>query len=99
MNSQVSVTKSTHYEESAKNQSGQIRRGPIRKFMQTIGPEMFLELEKISEEKGIHVQTLLRAVIIPEWMRDHGLGVRESSNPVLGSVSRRRGSSRSLAVH
>lgn len=28
---------------------------------------MFKELEMIADEKGIRVQTLLRAVIIPEW--------------------------------
>ena len=30
---------------------------------------MFLELEKIADEKGIRVQTLLRAVVIPEWIQ------------------------------
>ena len=39
------------------------------KFMQTIGEEMFNELERISNEKGIRVQTLLRAVVIPEWVK------------------------------
>ena len=47
------------------------------KFMQTIGDEMFNELERISREKGIRVQTLLRAVIIPEWVQ----GQRLSRNP------------------
>ncbi|HEV2120146.1 MAG TPA: hypothetical protein VGS11_08610 [Candidatus Bathyarchaeia archaeon] len=37
------------------------------KFIQTVGDEMFKELEMIADEKGIRVQTLLRAVIIPEW--------------------------------
>jgi len=37
--------------------------------MQTIGDEMFVELEKIAVEKGVRVQTLLRAVVIPEWVR------------------------------
>jgi hypothetical protein len=36
--------------------------------MQTVGDEMFTILEKLADEKGIRVQTLLRAVIIPEWM-------------------------------
>lgn len=68
--------------------------------MQTIGPEMFLELEKISKEKGIHVQTLLRAVIIPEWMKEHGLSMRDIPNPMsLRSLGHHRGSSRNLAVH
>jgi hypothetical protein len=42
------------------------------KFMQTIGDEMFKELEEIANEKGIRVQTLIRAVIIPEWVQGRG---------------------------
>lgn len=42
---------------------------PHHKFMQTIGDEMFNQLKKISKEKGIRVPTLLRAVIIPEWVK------------------------------
>jgi hypothetical protein len=48
---------------------GQFEGDPNHKFMQTIGEEMFHELERISKEKGIRVQTLLRAVIIPEWVQ------------------------------
>jgi hypothetical protein len=40
--------------------------------MQTIGDEMFKELEEIANEKGIRVQTLIRAVIIPEWVQGRG---------------------------
>jgi hypothetical protein len=43
--------------------------------MQTIGREMFKELERIADEKGIRVQELLRAVIIPEWVQKQGLSV------------------------
>ena len=79
----------------------QVRRGPIRKFMQTVGPEMFQELERISEEKGIHVQTLLRAVIIPEWMQEHGLSMSDMRTSVAleSAVRRHSGRSTSLAVH
>jgi uncharacterized protein YbaP (TraB family) len=45
------------------------------KFMQTIGDEMFKELEEIANEKGIRVQTLIRAVIIPEWVQGEGLSM------------------------
>jgi hypothetical protein len=33
---------------------------------------MFKELEEIANEKGIRVQTLIRAVIIPEWVQGRG---------------------------
>jgi hypothetical protein len=36
--------------------------------MQTVGDEMFTVLEKFADERGIKIQTLLRAVILPEWM-------------------------------
>ena len=51
------------------------------KFMQTIGDEMFDELGRISREKGIRVQTLLRAVIIPEWVERQMLSRNPGRNP------------------
>jgi len=53
--------------------------------MQTIGDEMFKELEKIATEKGIRVQTLLRAVIIPEWVQRKRLSKDPRLNPSKGS--------------
>ena len=89
MDSQIALSGSTKNDGQGRNEQVQIGRGPIRKFMQTIGPEMFHELEKISLEKGIHVQTLLRAVIIPEWMKQQGLSIRDiRASTTLG---RRRG--------
>ena len=51
------------------------------KFMQTIGDEMFNELGRISREKGIRVQTLLRAVIIPAWIERQMLSRNPGQNP------------------
>jgi hypothetical protein len=51
------------------------------KFMQTIGEEMFAILEKFADEKGIRVQTLLRAVIIPEWLHREKLSLDSRWNP------------------
>jgi hypothetical protein len=59
---------------------GQIETDPNHKFMQTIGEEMFHELERISKEKGIRVQTLLRAVIIPEWVQEQRNSQHEEQN-------------------
>ena len=64
---------------------GRTESDPKHKFMQTIGDEMFKELEEIADEKGIRVQTLLRAVIIPEWVQRKQLSKDSRLNPTKGS--------------
>jgi hypothetical protein len=59
------------------------------KFMQTIGDEMFVELEKIADEKGIKVQTLLRAVVIPEWVQTKEPSMDPRSTPTSAQKSYR----------
>jgi hypothetical protein len=59
------------------------------KFMQTIGDEMFIELEKIADEKGIKVQTLLRAVVIPEWVQNKDPSTDPRSAPTSAQKSYR----------
>ena len=39
------------------------------KFMQSLDPMVYAELRKIAKERGITMQELIRAVIVPEWMR------------------------------
>ncbi|HEY4657533.1 MAG TPA: hypothetical protein VIH34_03505, partial [Candidatus Bathyarchaeia archaeon] len=41
-----------------------------RKFMQTLDSKLYSELEKVARKRGITVQQLLRAVIVPDWFRD-----------------------------
>jgi hypothetical protein len=57
--------------------------------MQTVGDEMFKELEKIANGKGIGVQTLLRAVIIPEWVQREGLSIDPGEKPSKPQTSNR----------
>jgi len=40
------------------------------KFMQSLDDEVFATLQKIAKERGIKVQELIRAVIIPDWLRE-----------------------------
>ena len=54
-----------------------------RKFMQTLDSKLYLELEKVARKRGITVQQLLRAVVVPEWFRNEN-----TEKP--GEVSRRR---------
>ncbi len=42
------------------------------KFMQTLDDFIYKELEKIAKKRGITIQELIRAVIVPEWMNGHG---------------------------
>ncbi len=55
--------------------------------MQTLDNRLFLELEKIARSRGITVQQLLRAVIVPEWFKDEN---PEVSREIYGSVRRSR---------
>jgi hypothetical protein len=38
------------------------------KFMQTIERDVFRQLRETARERGVSVQELMRAVIVPEWM-------------------------------
>jgi hypothetical protein len=51
---------------------------------------MFKELEEIANEKGIRVQTLVRAVIIPECVRREGLLMDPRLNPTKDSDVKQR---------
>ena len=71
---------------------GIVRYGVInglrtRKFMQTLDNRLFLELEKIARGRGITVQQLLRAVIVPEWFKNENPG---ASRQIYGSARRSR---------
>jgi hypothetical protein len=40
----------------------------LPKFMQTLDDLIYRELEKIAKRRGITIQELIRAVIVPEWI-------------------------------
>ena len=42
------------------------------KFMQSLDPEIYAELRKMAKDRGITMQELIRAVIVPDWMRKTG---------------------------
>lgn len=49
------------------------------KFMQSLDPEVYSELRKIAKDRGISMQELIRAVIVPDWMRRAGSSHPQSS--------------------
>ena len=77
MNTESSVSSYKKTNRVRGRKPGQTEFDTNHKFMQTIGDDMFNELERISRERGIRVQTLLRAIIIPEWVQ----GQKLSRNP------------------
>jgi predicted DNA-binding ribbon-helix-helix protein len=46
----------------------------LPKFMQTLNDSMYKDLEKVAKQRGITVQELIRAVILPDWLSkdEHG---------------------------
>jgi len=77
MNAESSVSSYKKIDKIRGRKPGQTEFDTNHKFMQTIGEKMFNELERISNEKGVRVQILLRAVIIPEWVQRQ----KRSRNP------------------
>jgi len=41
------------------------------KFMQTVERDVYRKLRDIARERGVTVQELLRAVILPDWMANY----------------------------
>jgi len=40
------------------------------KFMQTLDEEIYDRLAEIAKSRGITIQELIRAVIIPDWLKE-----------------------------
>ena len=40
------------------------------KFMQTLDEEIYNKLQEIANNRGITIQELIRAVIIPDWLKE-----------------------------
>jgi len=81
MNAESSVSSYKRIDKIRGRKPGHTEFDSNHKFMQTIGEDMFNELERISRKKGIRVQTLLRAVIIPEWVQGQKLSKNPEQNP------------------
>ncbi len=52
-----------------------------RKFMQTLDDHVYMELGKLADQRGVTIQGLIRAVIVPEWMNCQEEGRRRLTIP------------------
>ena len=43
------------------------------KFLQSMDPDIYLELREVAKELGVSIQEPPPAVIIPDWMSDNRL--------------------------
>ena len=41
----------------------------LSKFMQSLGDSAYIKLRKIAEDRDITVQELIRAIVIPDWLK------------------------------
>ena len=49
--------------------------------MQTLDDLIYRELEKIAKRRGITIQELIRAVIVPEWINElNGVETKETGS-------------------
>lgn len=42
--------------------------GKMKKFLQSLDDGVYKQLDKLAKKRGVNVQELLRAVVIPEWL-------------------------------
>ena len=53
--------------------------------MQTLEDTVYKDLERIAKRRGITIQELIRAVIVPEWVNVHNGG--ETEKPPVNKMS------------
>lgn len=41
----------------------------MSKFMQSLGDSAYIRLRKIADDRDITVQELIRAIVIPDWLK------------------------------
>ena len=49
--------------------------------MQTLDDIIYKELEKVAKKRGISIQELIRAVIVPEWVNGHNGNTSKETVP------------------
>jgi len=50
------------------------------RFLMSVRREVYEKLRQLSNERGISVQELVRAVIIPDWLLSKGIKLKDESS-------------------
>jgi len=58
--------------------------------MQSLDPEIYAQLRKMAKDRGITMQELIKAVIVPDWMRKAGASHPSPGRTVRKGVRRLR---------
>lgn len=65
--------------------------GKMKKFLQSIDDGVYSQLEKLAKKRGVNIQELVRAVIIPEWLENKkGLNLGFGKDKDYSSLTGRR---------
>ena len=60
------------------------------KFMQSLDPQIYAQLRKMAKDRGITMQELIRAVIVPDWMRKASGSQKDATKTRAGRRPSRR---------
>jgi len=71
----TATSRNSQASERASETSGALAAG--KKFMLTLRETVFKELQKSAEQRGVTIQGLIRAVIVPEWHLEHATLIRK----------------------
>jgi hypothetical protein len=69
---------------------GKSERITATKFMQSLDPEIYAQLRKMAKDRGITMQELIRAVIVPDWMKKVGGSQKGAAKPARRPARRLR---------
>ncbi len=59
----------------------------MAKFMQSLNPGVYAELERMAKDRDITIQELFRSIIIPEWLKFQSSPAARKKQPELNDFS------------
>ena len=65
----------------------------MAKFMQSLNPGVYAELERMARDRDITIQELFRSIIIPEWLKFQASPFTQKKQADLDEFSRKIGKS------
>ena len=63
----------------------------MEKFMQSLNPGVYTELERMAKDRDITIQELFRSIIIPEWLKFQASPPAQKKQADLDEFSRKLG--------